>query len=205
MHRTWPALATVLTLALAVPQAAVASSTTPAAADRDPDAEAALHRLESAAETPVRVHRDDAGRVDFVSSTDGDGMLAGSTRPSTSFSQQIARYGEAFGIDGTTSKAVVDQTIDSSTGGSVVRSEQTVDGVPVFGGEVVMSLDNDQDVVSIDAATTTATQVDDAVVSEARARRTALVVAAKAHRDAAGTLSVTDRGRHLYDPALVHV
>ena len=132
-------------------------------------------------------------------------MLAGSTRPSTSFSQQIARYGEAFGIDGTTSKAVVDQTIGSSTGGTVVRSEQTVDGVPVFGGEVVMSLDHDQDVVSIDASTTAATDVDDAVVSEARARRTALAVVAKAHRVAIGTLSVTDRGRHLYDPALVHV
>ena len=215
MHRTWPAMATVLTLALAVPQAALASSATAstasapaptaAAAGRDPDAEAALHRLKAAAESPVRVHRDGAGRIDFVSSTDGDGMLPGSARPSTSFSQQIARYGEAFGIDGTTSKAVVDQTIDSSTGGSVVRSEQTVDGVPVFGGEVVMSLDHDQDVVSIDAATTTATQVDDAVVSEARARRTALLVTAKAHRIPIGTLSVTGQGRHLYDPALVHV
>ena len=116
----------------------------------------------------MRVHRDEAGRVDFVSSTDGDGMLAGSTRPSTSFAQQIARYGEAFGIDGTTSKAVVEQTIDSSTGGTVVRSEQTVDGVPVFGGQVVMSLDDDQDVVSIDAATTAATEVADAVVQRGR-------------------------------------
>src|SRR6478609_3419235 len=177
MHRTWPAMATVLTLALAVPQAALAPSATAstasapaptaAAAGRDPDAEAPLHRLQAPAESPLRVHRDGAGRIDFVSSTDGDGMLPGSARPSTSFSQQIARYGEAFGIDGTTSKAVVDQTIGSSTGGAVVRSVQTVDGVPVFGGEVVMSLDHDQDVVSIDAATTTATQVDDAVVSEA--------------------------------------
>ena len=218
MHRTWPVLATALTLALTLPQVAAqataptatASSTpsaaqTVAAADRDPAAEAALRRLRADADSPVRVHRDQAGRVDFVSSTDGNGMLSGSTRPSTSFSQQIARYGRAFGIDGTTSKAVVDQTIGSSTGGTVVRSEQTVDGVPVFGGQVVMSLDHDQDVVSIDAATTAATDVADAVVSEARARRTALAVAAKAHKVPIGTLSVTSRGRHLYDPALVHV
>ena len=52
---------------------------------------------------------------------------------------------------------MVDQTIDSSTGGTVVRSQQIVDGVPVFGGQVVMSLDHDQDVVSIDAATTATT------------------------------------------------
>ncbi len=82
---------------------------------------------------------------------------------------------------------MVDQTIGSSTGGTVVRSEQTVDGVPVFGGEVVMSLDHDQDVVSIDAATTAATEVDDAR-SSARPGpvSTALAVAAKAHRVAIG-------------------
>ena len=215
MRRRWPALATALTVALTGPQAALVSSAAAstasavapraASADRDPDAEAALRRLEADAKSPVRVHRDADGRIDFVSSTDGDGMLASSARPRASFTQQIARYGEAFGIDGSTSKAVVDQTIGSSTGGTVVRSEQTVDGVPVFGGQVVMSLDHDQDVVSIDAATTDATEVDDAVVSEARARRTALSVAAKAHRVAIGTLSVTGGGRHLYDPALVHV
>ncbi len=219
MHRTWPALAAALTLALTVPQAAASTATAstgpvstapavaPAAAsaDRDPDAEAALRRLKADADSSVRVHRDTTGRIDFVSSTDGEGMLAGSTRPTTSFSQQIARYGRAFGIDGTTSKAVVEKTIRSSTGGTVVRSEQTVDGVPVFGGQVVMSLDHDQDVVSIDSATTDATEVADAVVSEARARRTALSVAAKAHRVPIRTLHVTSRGRHLYDPALVHV
>ena len=54
-----------------------------------------------------------------------------------------------------------------------------------------MSLDHDQDVVSIDAATTDATEVADAVVSEARARRTALSVAAKAHR-----VPIADAARH---------
>jgi bacillolysin len=221
MHRTWPVLATALTLALTVPQAALAPSATartaptvaPAAAsaasaapaEQDPRAETALRRLKAAAESPVRVHRDPEGRIDFVSSSDGEGLLAGSTRPASSFAQQLARYGEAFGIDGTTSRAVVDQTIPSTTGGAVVRSQQTVDGVPVFGGEVVMSLDSDQDVVSIDAATSDATEVPAPVVSEARARRTALAVTAKAHRVPVKGLTATSRGRHLYDPALVHV
>ncbi len=51
------------------------------------------------------------------------------------------------------------QTLDSATGGSVVRADQVVDGVTVFGGQVVMSLDDDQGVVSVSSATTDATQV----------------------------------------------
>ena len=76
--------------------------------------------------------------------------------PRRAAQDQLAEYGDAFGIDGATSKAVVTQTLDSATGGSVVRAEQVVDGVPVFGGQVVMSLDEDQGVVSVASATTEA-------------------------------------------------
>ena len=41
----------------------------------------------------------------------------------------------------------------------LVRADQVVDGVPVFGGQIVMSLDEDQGVVSVDNATTEATKV----------------------------------------------
>ena len=96
--------------------------------------------------------------------------------PRRAAQDQLAEYGDAFGIDGTTSKAVVTQTLDSATGGSVVRADQVVDGVPVFGGQVVMSLDDDQGLVSVSSATTDATQVPAAEVSEAegRADRTAV-------------------------------
>ena len=98
------------------------------------------------------------------------------TARSDAATEQLARYGEAFGIDGGKSRAVVKRTFDSATGGSIVRADQVVDGVPVFGGQVVMSLDEDQGVVSVDAATTAATQVPAAVVSEAKAERNALAV-----------------------------
>ncbi|MET0929643.1 MAG: M4 family metallopeptidase, partial [Aeromicrobium sp.] len=55
------------------------------------------------------------------------------------------------------------------------------------------------------ADTTRTTEVADAVVSEAKARRTALSVVAKAHRVATKALSITGSGQHLFDPAVVHV
>ena len=106
----------------------------------------------------LRVHRAADGDVEFVSSTNGGAMLDGDDAPPRggSAQEQLARYGDAFGIDGDLSRAVVQQTLDSATGGSIVRADQVVDGVPVFGGQIVMSLDEDQGVVSVDTATTEA-------------------------------------------------
>jgi len=194
-------------MALTVPATASAASaagasTRPVVTTADPE-DAALLRLRADADGAVRVHRDPDGRVDFVGSVDGEGVLAGSARPATSFARQVEKYGEAFGIDGQDSTAVVEDTIDSATG-TVVRSQQRVDGVPVFGGQVVMSLDDDEDVVSITADTTAATSVARTVVPVATARRTALRVTAKAHDVPVRSLTARDRGRVLYDPAIVH-
>ncbi len=173
-------------------------------AGRDP-VESALERLRADANSKLRVHRAADGVVDFVSSTDGGSMVEarGTKAPSRTAVDQLARYGEAFGIDGGTSRAVVTETFDSATGGSIVRADQVVDGVPVFGGQVVMSLDEDLGVVSVDAATTDATEVPAPMVSEARARKNALAATAKTHRVSAADLTATDRGRRLYDPAIL--
>ena len=216
MHRRWPALATVLTLALAVPQAALASST------------AARRRLGRSADDSLRPTVTRTPRQRCAGSSPLPRAPCGSTGTTPVGSTSSARptatacwraapaparpspsrsHGTATPSASTAPPRRPWSTRRSapSTGGTVVRSEQTVDGVPVFGGQVVMSLDDDQDVVSIDAATTDATEVHDAVVSEARARRTALAVGRQGTPGRAGTLSVTDRGRQLYDPALVHV
>jgi bacillolysin len=76
--------------------------------------------------------------------------------------------------------------------------------VPVFGGQIVMSLDEDRGVVSVDTATTEATQVRGAVISESKAQRAALAITARTHKVAADKLTATGKGRRLYDPAIVH-
>jgi len=217
MNRRLSALTGALALALTGPQAATSTaSATPGttaaprqpglSAERDPDAESALGRLRADANGKLRVHRAADGVVDFVSSTDGEAMVEarGTTAPSRTAIDRLAHYGEAFGIDGGRSRAVVQDTFNSATGGSVVRADQVVDGVTVFGGQVVMSLDEDLGVVSVDAATTQATEVPAPVVSEDKARNSALAVTAKTHTVSVGELSAHDRGRRLYDPALLH-
>ncbi len=166
-----------------------------------------LERLRSDANGRLRVQRGADGAVDSVSSRNGRAMLdaQGTTTARSTVLDQLATHGAAFGLDGSTSRAVVTRTFDSATGGSVVRSQQVMDDLPVFGGQIVMSLDENQGVVSIDAATSAApVQVPAPVVSEARARRTALAVVARTHGEGVDALRVSDRGRQLYDPALVH-
>ena len=154
----------LLAIALAAPQATAAVAAPnvrrPAACrpGRTADAENGLDRCAPTQWAGCGSTAQTDGGVEFVSSTNGRAMLDGDDRatPRRSAQEQLARYGDAFGIDGGLSRAVVKQTLDSSTGGSIVRADQVVDGVPVFGGQIVMSLDEDQGVVSVDTATTEA-------------------------------------------------
>ncbi|WP_051276808.1 M4 family metallopeptidase [Marmoricola sp. URHB0036] len=209
MTRRWSLLAGAIALSLAAPQAAFASPEPPAASSApDPDTSSAdaIRDLKADADGAVRVTRDASGDVAFVTSTDGSAMLdSDSSTPQGSVQEQLKEHGDAFGIDGTTSRAVVTRTLGSATGGTIVRADQVVDGVPVFGGQLVLSLDDHQDVVSVASATTDATQVPVPAVSEARARRTAIDAIAKGHHVSAADLSATVQGRRVYDPAIVHV
>ena len=71
-----------------------------------------LARLRADANGRLRVHRAADGAVDFVSSTDGRAMLdaQGTDSPRRTVADQLHRYGRAFGIDGSLSRAVVTQT-----------------------------------------------------------------------------------------------
>ena len=106
MTRRWTLLAGALALSLAAPQAASATSRPPAAlATPDPSA-AALRDLRADADGPVSVSRDATGAVGFVRSTDGEAMVdSDASTPRAAAQEQLADYGDAFGIDGTTSKA----------------------------------------------------------------------------------------------------
>jgi Zn-dependent metalloprotease len=219
MTRRSTLLAGALALALTAPQALspftasaaptpdpAGSQQTQSRAERRTDADRGLKRLRADAAGRLRVHRAADGVVDSVSSTDGRAMVEAqdTATPQRTAVDQLARYGETFGLDGQRSRAVVTQTLPSSTGGSVVRADQVVDGVTVFGGQVVLSLDEDEGVVSVGAATTAATEIPAAVVSEARAQQAARTFVAKQHRVRAVSLTVTAQGRRLYDPAIVH-
>ena len=153
----------------------------------------------------MKVARDADGTVTSLSSTNGTAMLDNTAAtPAGAVRETLADYGDAIGIDGDTSKAVVTKTLDSSTGGSVVRAQQTVGGLPVFGGQVVMSLDPHNDVTSITASTTDPdVTAPAAAVDEATARATAVATTARQQHVSAAALTTTDNGRRLYDPSVI--
>ncbi len=215
MHRHWMKLACLVVAGAAAATLSVPTAAAAAGDRHDPpvrvfdDTSRALQKLRADAPGPVRVSDGVRGGVDFVHGRDGAAMVhpAGGTTvgPRAAAGQYLRRYGALVGVDGQASEAVVTQTIPSAAGGTVVRAQQQVSGLPVFGGEVVLSLDSHEGLTSLAAASTPATRVSDPVVSSAAAEQTALAITTKAHGVDQATLEASSKGRWLYDPALVDV
>lgn len=193
-------------LALAPATAALAAVST-AVSVVDPVAERALGALRDDASGGLVVSRDESGSVEAVVSRSGEAVLASGERsPAAAAEEQLGEYGAAFGIDGSTSEAVVTQTLPSATGGTIVRAQQTIDGVEVFGGQVVTTLDAGADLVSVSADTVRdaeTVEVSAPRLSADAAGRIAVQATARARSVPGSDLSATVQGRRLYDPALV--
>ena len=165
-----------------------------------------LGRLRADSSVAVHVDRGADGEVAMVRSTTGRPLVAppapglGAQRSARSY---LERYGELMNLDGTTSVAGALHTHRSVDGGHVARATQEIDGVPVFAGQVVLSLDAKDRLLSLGGETAEPTAIPDPVVSEAKARRTAVAVTAAAHRTSGSRLSAASAGRWVYDPSLV--
>lgn len=117
----------------------------------------------------------------------------------------LKRYGHAFGADRPGTVLAVAGSRRAVSGQDVVRFQQRVDGLPVLGADVVVSLKPDRDLASMSAALSSAEQVPTAEISETDAAATARILAARAlgrtdSRTAA--LDVSPQGRAVFDPAV---
>ncbi len=125
--------------------------------------------------------------------------------PARAVKETLADYGDALGIDGESSKVVVTKTLDSSTGGSVVRAQQDGrrgpglrrtgrdDPGPAGRRRLGQRRDDrgDRRPCSRDQP------------REGQGHSCCGLVARDQHV-AKSRLQVVDQGEHLYDPALVH-
>jgi bacillolysin len=187
---------------VAAPLTATAAPSSPSAPRGFDD----LGRLREDSPVAVHVDRDDNGAVALVRSSSGRPMVAPSTPdagPRRTARSYLDRYGDLLDLDGRTSVAGTLHTRRSAGGGHVARATQEVGGVPVFAGEVVLTLDPEDRLLSLGGETTEPTTVPVPLVSEARARRTAVAVAAAAHGSSISRLTTVSAGRWLYDPQLV--
>lgn len=215
MRRTPQALPGLAALVAAAALAATSLSPGPAAAAPVPARPVGhgdhqgLDRLLGDAPRPVRVVRDRSGRVAMVRSAAGRAMVSApsgsDSGPMQAANSYLHRYGSMFGLGSDGSTADVVSRIGSAAGGTVVRVQQHTDGLPVFGGQLVLSLNADDGLLSMSGDTAQGVSVAVPTVSERAAERTAVAVTAKAHSVAGTALQVTSEGRWLYDPALVHV
>lgn len=111
----------------------------------------------------------------------------------------VERY-PTLGVDA--DQLVAGSVMHTVAGTDVVRLVQEVDGVPVMGGGVIVSIGADRELSSALARVTDATGVSAPVVSEDRASATARAVTARASGARPGSLTVTRNGRQLLDPVV---
>jgi Zn-dependent metalloprotease len=190
----------VLVLALAAP-GPVFSAASP------PDGLAAL-RAQSEGAVIVRYHAA-TGKVRFIG-TDGlhpiqpSIALAPQASPETAARQFLAEHGPLFGLKDQARELTVLRERAGELGGAMVRFQQVYQGVPVFGGELIVQTDAARNVVSAsgEVLPDIALAVTPAVSAEA-ARQAVLSAIAKWQGVEAGGLSVSEPEVWIYNPALV--
>jgi Zn-dependent metalloprotease len=155
----------------------------------------------------LQASSDATGKVRFMSAQPGHVLASASAAPAGSSAAKVGddflqRRAPAFGLTG--SDLRVERTTPQPQGGTAVRYQQTIDGIPVFGGELIVHLDAAGDVVSAvgEAGPDTGVATTPTVsLIDAQAAAVASVAAAT-HLVPAG-LTATDDGLRIYDPRLM--
>ena len=150
-----------------------------------------------------------SGRVRFLGTTTGRPLssvlgargLAAST-VARSFLQQHAAL---FGVSPGGSDLQLKSTTSGAHGGSAVRLQQVAGGVPVLGGEMVVSLDRDNNVLSASGETTPASAIGSTTprITAAAAGDIAVGIVARDRGTAATGLRAAAAALSVYDPALL--
>lgn len=200
---------TILPAAAAAPASAstgtTTSTSTGTSAPGDPDAGKALARLRADADKPLTLHSDRSGNLTFVGTRIGDAIdnpAASSHDDAVTVARHdLDRYGDALGLsDGDAGMRTVSHQ-RSPSGDTVVRLQQTVDDLPVLGGQVVVSVDDDGGTSSILSTTSSVTRTSTARVGRADAAATALSVTARAQHQPASSLHASGGSLAVFDPA----
>ena len=165
----------------------------------------ALASLSADASGALTLRTEGDGLVSFAGVPHGVSLdnpaVSSATSVADAAAAHLARYGAAFGIRSPGTSMTASRTAATVTG-DVARYQQEVGGLPVLGGELVVSLRPDRQLDSILAHTSRLSKVPTAKVSDATAAaaaRTAFVKAAGSGGDPA----VTSMGRWVVDPALI--
>lgn len=160
-------------------------------------------QLRADASAGLRLERDAQGVVDFVGTPAGGSVVNPAVTGEESLRDaaraHLGRYGSALGLT-RSSELRATTTTATPSGQEAVRFQQSVDGAPVIGGQVVVSLRPDHQLGSVLATLSPTRSLPAATVDEGDARSTAARAAARAA--GAGGLTTTAQGRAVWDPSV---
>lgn len=161
--------------------------------------------LEADADGPLRIRRE-GGVATFVGTPAGTDIdhpgVGRGTSVSAAARAHLNRYGDAVGADRPGTRLVEQARSAAAAGGAVVRYRQEVDGLPVLGGDIVVTLDRDHELASLDARLSDAASVGSGAVPEDVARTTALGTVGRTRVNGA---VAEDLGRWVLDPQTIPV
>src|SRR5262245_32363567 len=168
---------------------------------------AAEQALRAATKGDVTITRDHAGKVHFVGTKTGQPAarpsgISANAAPATAARAHLGKYAALFGIKTPAAVLTVTRTIKSGAV-SAVRFAQHQGNVPVLAGELVVSVDTDGNLLSINGETGATAATSAATVSSRTAASTAKAAVAKGARVDAGSLRATQPSLWIYDPALI--
>ncbi|WP_372735701.1 M4 family metallopeptidase [Nocardioides sp.] len=171
----------------------------------DDSGDRALASLKGDASGPLVLSRDADGLMTFAGAPYGVSVNTPAVSRQTSVEDaaaaHLSRYGAAFGTRARGTTLTPLRSAESLTG-DVVRYQQRVGGLPVLGGEFVVSLRSDRELDSILAHTSRLTRVPAARVGAEAAQATARTAFERA-AGRGGAPDVTSMGRWVVDPALI--
>ena len=155
----------------------------------------------------VADHRE-TGKVRFVGSAPGDPIarpsgLSATDSPATVARAFLTRQADAFGLAGRGQALRVTGTAGGARGRSAVRLQQLEDGVPVLGGEFVVNLDAQRNILSAAGEALPEAVATTPAVTSTAARDTAIAAIAKEHGVAAPRLRADIPSLAIYDPAIL--
>lgn len=149
------------------------------------------------------------GKLRFLGSLPNQAITITGTSPAMS-AEQNARivmntYGKIFGIDNADKQLRTIKQKQYDSGKSMVRYQQLHNGVPVLGGELIVNLDNQQRLISVNGETSSIKNISTTTptISTEQASVIAINTIAKIYQVHVDNLVTTPPKLSLYDPRLI--
>jgi len=175
-----------------------------------PPPPALIEELQRQTEGKVRIsYHAETGMVRFIGTDPAHPIpqpaaLVAEATPEEAARQFLATYGRLFGLTNQANELTVMSTKSADRGRSFVRFQQVYQGVPVMGGELIVQVDAQKNVLSANGEVLPDLAVDVAPTIDAEtARQTALGKVAKDYGLSVADLTATDPELWIYNPILL--